>query len=277
MNNGYYCNSPKVLVLDDNWPQKEAFLGTLRGVLAALPPNPPYYPGSHQRYKGLVDAYAAEQVETIKGPGFGKRTTQYGEEIPWTLIHTTADASNLNASKNEYAFRNEPFCPVLTICLLKGVSGPAQYLDAATALANQCMWGRLSASLIVHPTTEKEEAAALDKAVASLEYGTIVVNGWSGLGYPYENGVWGGYAGGSPQPLETIENVESGLGFVNNCLAFDHVEKSVVRGPFIDPDVQLGTGGMLTRKQAVNLTNLFINPGLKALLRFLCPCLCGCL
>ena len=49
-NNGYYCNSPKVLMLGDEWPLKEVFLGALKEILKNMPPVPPYYPGSHKRY-----------------------------------------------------------------------------------------------------------------------------------------------------------------------------------------------------------------------------------
>jgi hypothetical protein len=267
-NNSYYCNAPKVLVLAEGWPQKDAFLGLLKGILKTMPPVAPYYPGSHRRYEGFEAAYG-ERMEKIEGPGFGK-PTKFGAHIPWSIINTSADPANLSASDSEYAFRTEPFCPVLTVCTLKGVTGEEQYLNDAIAFVNRCVWGSLSCSIIVHSSTQSASGAAVERAIAALEYGCVAVNCWSGQGYGFECGVWGAYAGGSP-PRERIECVESGLGFVNNCLAFDHVEKSVVRCPFIDKDTQLGTGGALDRETGLNLTNLLINPGLGSVLRLIFP------
>jgi len=267
-NNGYYCNSPKLLVLAEGWPQKEAFLGILRAILKGLPAMPPYYPGSHKRYEGFEAAYK-QGIEKIEGPGFGT-SQKWGAHIPWSLVHISVDPSNLEASKGEYAFQNEPFCPVLTVCTLKGVSEPQQYLEVSTALVNRIVWGRLSCSLVVHPETQKAAPAAVDKAIASLEYGNITINAWSALSYSIDTGVWGAYAGGSP-PLERLECVESGLGFVNNTLAFDHIEKCVVITPFIDKTNHTGTGPKLTREGGTNLTNLLINPGLKNLMKLLAP------
>lgn len=267
-NNGYYCNSPKVLVLAEGWPQKEAFLDILRAILKSLPPLAPYYPGSHKRYEGFEAAYKGS-IEKIEGPGCGM-SHKFGAHIPWTLVYTSVDPKNLEASKAEYAFRNEPFCPVLTVCTIKDVSEPAQYLEAATALSNQCIWGRLSCTLVVHPETQKGIAAAVDQAIASLEYGTIALNVWSASSYSMDTGAWGAYAGGSP-PLERVECVESGLGFVNNTLAFDHVEKCVTISPFIDKANHIGTGPMLTRELTTNLVNFLINPGPFSLLKMLFP------
>eukprot|EP00928_Gymnodinium_smaydae_P034744 TRINITY_DN24556_c0_g2_i1.p1 TRINITY_DN24556_c0_g2~~TRINITY_DN24556_c0_g2_i1.p1 ORF type:complete len:617 (+),score=100.46 TRINITY_DN24556_c0_g2_i1:54-1853(+) len=264
-NNGYYCNSPKVLVLAEGWAHKDAFLTIFKEMLKNMPPVAPYYPGSHSRYEAFEAAYAGK-LEKIKGPGFGK-SEKYGDHLPWTLLELTVDPSNLAASANEYAFRNEPFCPVITVVTLKGVSAAEPYLELVPSFCKQCLWGTLSCSLIAHPETPE---AALDKAVANLEYGSVVLNAWSATAYGFETGVWGGYAGGSP-PRESIEHAASGLGFVNNALAFNHVEKCVARCPFIDPAVQHGTGPMMDREQTASIVNLLIRPGLGSLLRLLFP------
>lgn len=232
---------------------------------------PPYYPGSHKRHQGFETHYG-DRLEKIKGPGFGSCETKFGPHIPWSLVHTTVDPNDMSASASEYAFRNEAFCPLLCVCSLKGIAGADAYLAAATTLSNTYIWGRLSCSLVVHPSTQKDHGKAVDKAIAALEYGSICINGWSGLAYSYECGAWGAYAGGNP-PLERIECIESGLGLVNNCLGFDHIEKCVVTIPFIDKNVQIGTGAPLDRETTLNLTNLLINPGLPALLKLLLPSL----
>jgi len=271
-NNGYYCNSPKVLVLADGWPLKEAFLSALKAILENMPPVPPYYPGSHKRYESFEAVYG-DQMERIEGPGFGKDTA-FGKHIPWTLFNVTVDPTDLNASINEFAFRNEPFCPILSVCHLKGVTTAAQFLQAAPRVANECIWGRLSCSLIVHPSTAEGSAQELEAAIAELEYGAVVLNAWSALAYSFECGVWGGYggAGGAGKgPLETVDHVESGVGFVNNALGFDHIEKAVYYCPFKDPQTQIGTGDKLSRSQTLNITNFMINPGPVSLVKMLAP------
>jgi len=273
-NNGYYCNSPKVLVLAEDWPQKEAFLAILKAIMKDLPHVAPYYPGTHRRYQAFEAAYGSNLIK-IEGPNFGK-SEKHGDHVPWTLNPVSVDPTNLEASKDEYAFRNEPFCPILTVASIKGVSEPAEYLQAATTLANKCIWGRLSCSLVVHPSTQQSAAAAVDKAIADLEYGAVVINCWSAMSYSFTHGAWGAYAGGEP-PLETIDNVESGLGFVQNALAFDHVEKAVSTCPFIDKDSQVGTGEMMDRDKASAVINLVINPGMKALLKLIFPRMFACL
>jgi hypothetical protein len=268
-NNGYFCNSPKVLVLADGWSQKDAFMQHLRSTLATLPAAAPYYPGSHRRYQAYEEAYGG--LEKIQGPGFG--TSKYhGEHLPWSLAHVTVDPADLAASANEYAFKNEPFCPVLCVCTITGVSTPEGYLEAATALSNKVIWGRLSCTLMVHPETEKNSAAAVERAIADLEYGTVAINVWSAHSYSFESGVWGAYGGGTP-PLERIECVESGIGFVNNALAFDHVEKCVCRATWMDKTTITGCTPPVTREVTLTLTNFLINPSVKNLLKLLCPSL----
>ena len=56
-NGGFNCNAAKVLVLPAEWPERRAFLDTLRSVLAALPQRRAYYPGAEQRYDHFVAAY----------------------------------------------------------------------------------------------------------------------------------------------------------------------------------------------------------------------------
>ena len=224
------------------------------------------------RYEAFEAVYS-DQMERIKGPGFGKDTA-FGKQIPWTLFNLTVDPSDLNASMDEFAFRNEPFCPILSICHLKGVKTAAQFLEAAPRVANECIWGRLSCSLIVHPSTAEATQTELTKAICELEYGAIVLNAWSALAYGFECGVWGGYAGAGKAgngALETVEHVESGVGFVNNALGFDHIEKAVYMCPFKDPKTQIGTGDKLTRAQTLNITNFMINPGPLSLMKMIAP------
>ena len=65
-NSGFNCVTTRVIVTWAGWPQREAFLGALRKVLAAVPPRNAYYPGAEERYA----AFLAKHPE---GEQFGGR------------------------------------------------------------------------------------------------------------------------------------------------------------------------------------------------------------
>ena len=103
----------------------------------------------------------------------------------------------------------------------------AAFLDRATAFANEALWGSLNATVIVDPRSAREPsvAAALDRAIAGLRYGTVSLNHWSAIGYGLGITPWGAFPG------PTRQDIQSGTGFVHNPLMFSRVEKTVVRAP----------------------------------------------
>ncbi len=59
------CNTPRVIVLHAEWPQRAAFLDALRRIYAQTPVRCAFYPGSHQRYGAFLAAHPnAEQIGT---------------------------------------------------------------------------------------------------------------------------------------------------------------------------------------------------------------------
>ena len=110
----------------------------------------------------------------------------------------------------------------------------AEFIAEAVRFANETVWGTLVATIVVHPKTAKEPAiaAALDAAIADLNYGMVSINLFAGLGYALASAPWGS------APDQKIHDIQSGIGFVNNLLMFEHPVKSVVQGPFIQsPDI----------------------------------------
>ena len=103
-----------------------------------------------------------------------------------------------------------------------------EFIGKAVKFANERIWGTLVASIVVHPASMKNPgvAAAVDKAIADLRYGSIVVNQWGALAHYMTITPWGGYPGSD------IYDVQSGIGFVNNPLMFDKPQKSVVYTEF---------------------------------------------
>jgi hypothetical protein len=84
-------------------------------------------------------------------------------------------------------------------------------------------------TLIADPRTMGDPVigAAIDEAIADLRYGSIGVNLWHALSFAFSTTAWGAYPG------HTINDIQSGTGFVGNAFLFAQPQKSVVRGPFV--------------------------------------------
>lgn len=211
-NAGFNCVAMRVIVQHENWQQRPQLLAALRKAFSRIPPRHAYYPGAAARYEAFYAAHP--QARPIGAGGNGK--------LPWLLI-TDLDA---NAS-DEICFTTESFCSAAAETCISATSIP-EYLARAVAFANQKLWGTLSATLIVHPASLKnpEINAAVERAIADLRYGTVIVNHWSGMAYGLISTTWGAFPG------HDIYDIQSGAGVVHNTLMFSQPEKSVVRGPF---------------------------------------------
>jgi aldehyde dehydrogenase (NAD(P)+) len=106
-------------------------------------------------------------------------------------------------------------------------SDPGAFIAAATKFCNERLWGTLNATLIVDPRTEAGEAAAVDRAIVDLRYGTVTINHWAGLVFGSVSAPWGGH------PSATLNDVQSGIGWVHNTFMLEGIEKSVFRGPCV--------------------------------------------
>jgi aldehyde dehydrogenase (NAD(P)+) len=209
VNNGSFnCNAAKMLITAPGWPQRDRFLALVRQGLAQAPQRYAYYPGARERFTALTG---------------GRATEAFGEArdgaLPWTLI------SQVDAQRaDEPLFTTEPFCGILSHTEV-GAADPAAFLAAVTTFCNDRLWGTLNATLIIDPRTEKAVAPALDRAVLELRYGTVAINIWPGVAYGTVSPPWGGH------PSATLENIQSGLGWVHNTFMLEGIEKSVMRAP----------------------------------------------
>ncbi|MCB9556731.1 MAG: aldehyde dehydrogenase [Deltaproteobacteria bacterium] len=254
-NAGFNCNAAKVLVTSKMWAQREQFLEALRDVLARLPRRQAYYPGALERFDNFVGVHSG-QAEL-----FGERS---GRELPWALI-----AGLDPAKRDDVCFTQESFCGVTAEAALDA-GDPAQFLADAVAFCNETLWGTLNASLIVDPRTEKEYEVAVEQAVADLRYGSVAVNHWPALSYGLGVTTWGAFPGHS------LEDIQSGVGVVHNCLLFDEPQKSVVRGPFrIAPRPPWFVTHRRTHKLAPVLMRFEARPGLRWLPTILANALRG--
>jgi aldehyde dehydrogenase (NAD(P)+) len=182
--------------------------------MGRTPARRPWYPGAEERYREFVEGRSGV---TCVGGGAGT--------LPWTLV------SGLDPDDaHEMAFRREPFCSVVFETQV-GSADPVEFLDAAVRFSNERLWGTLAAALVVSGAAERDPgtAAALDRAIGALRYGSVCVNLWPGMAYAAGSVPWGAYPGAS------LADIQSGRGFVHNTRMLEHVEKSVLRGPAWSP------------------------------------------
>ncbi|WP_341953049.1 aldehyde dehydrogenase family protein [Salinibacterium sp. TMP30] len=202
-NGGYNCIAGQIVVLSADWPQKEQFLAELRAALERTPGRTAWYPGSEDRMSDAAACYPNAQKFAA-----GTRL----------LVDITAE------DDATYLEKTETFSPVLGVIEVPG-SGQA-YLDAVVATVNRDFLGTLGANVIAEPSVITKLGSGFWEAMAELEYGTIAINAWTGVGFLTATASWGAFPG------HTIDNVQSGIGVVHNALLIDSPERTVVRGPF---------------------------------------------
>ncbi len=211
MNASFLCNAAKMLVTPHGWAGSEAFMRWIKDVCEKVPPRKAYYPGAEDRWA----AFTHGRVQPAQ---IGR---QQAGALPWTFI------GGLDAGAcDEPLFSQEPFCAILAETRL-GSADPVEFLDRAVDFANNTLWGTLSVTLVVHPRSLKDPVIgkAVEEAIAKLRYGTVAVNGFSGLSFVFAAPPWGAYPGSTPQ------NIQSGRGFVHNTAMLDGIEKVVMRAP----------------------------------------------
>ena len=211
VNNGSFnCNAAKILVLSESWPQRQELLKSLQEILQELPTRRAYYPGAQDRFAKLT---AGKTVTRLGRAGEG--------ELPWTLIRDVNPKT-----PDEMLFSTEPFCSIISEVALPEKDA-AEFVTAAARFANDRLWGTLSCSMYLAPSTEKqpEVQAALEKACDVLRYGVVGINHWPAVAYGAMTPPWGGH------PSGTLLDIQSGIGFVHNTFMFEGIEKAILRGP----------------------------------------------
>lgn len=211
-NAGFNCNATRVVITHEAWAQRSALLDATKRAFQQAGARAPYYPGAEDRH----EAFLKDHPDALQ---FGPR----GEgRVPWTLI-TDLDAEK----KDDICFTTEAWCGVTSEVPL-AASDVVSYIQKAVEFANENLWGTLSCSIIVHPTTLQNPrvAEAVEQAIADLRYGSVAVNHWSALSYGFVSTTWGAHPG------HTKESIGSGIGVVHNTYLFDKPQKSVIRGPF---------------------------------------------
>lgn len=212
INAGFNCLTPRVIIQWANWEHRKALNEAIANALSQVNTRPAYYPRARQRMDMFLSAHPEAQQ-------FGSAEAGH---LPWTFI-SGVDSDNAE----DICFRNEAFCGLFAETTLEASSAET-FLQQAVEFANETLWGNLTATIIVHPDSLKDKrlAAALDRAVANLRYGMVLINQFAGLGFFAMTTTWGAYPGND------IYDIQSGIGVTSNVLMFENPEKSVVRSPF---------------------------------------------
>jgi len=232
-NAGFACLTPRVIVQHQPWPQRSNLMEEVGRLLQEHPTRKAYYPGAEARHAEFLDAHA----EALQ---FG--TVNQGQ-LPWTII-PELEPDNVN----DICFKREAFCCLLAETALPASSVPG-FIDRAAEFANDTLWGTLCATIIVHPKSlaDPETAAAIDRAIAKLNYGTVSLNMLAYYSAYFMTAPWGAFPGAD------IYDIQSGTGKTFNFLMFSFPQKTVTRAPFkrLDPLTVVSKGALeFTRKLA---------------------------
>ena len=181
-NGGFNCIAARTIITHASWNRRNDLLDAIRDSLQRAEPRVPYYPGARDRWQAFVDAHPEAETYGAAGP----------DQVPFTLIPDVDETDT-----DDIAFTTEAFCGVFSEVGLDAPRSVPDFLDEAVDFANDTLWGTLSASIIVHPQSMKDPAiaAAVERAIDRLEYGSVVINHWSALPYGTVSMPWGAYPG----------------------------------------------------------------------------------
>ena len=203
-NSGFNCVACQMLLMPEQWEQRDDFLTTLKSTIATAPERGLYYPGTEQRIGDFVAQYPS--VDDLTGTG------RIVVDIPRSI-------------DPQYAEESEVFAPVLGVTDVEGTDAET-YLRNAVAYCNDNLHGTLGANIIIHPRTRQALGEKWNSIIRDLKYGCIAINAWTGLGFLTVQTPWGAFPGHTP------DDIQSGAGFVHNTFMFDRAERTVVEAPF---------------------------------------------
>ena len=204
-NASFNCVATKVIVTWAGWHQRQEFLDRIERVLVQVPRRKAYYPGAVARYERLTG-----------------RPADAGQPLPWTLLR------DVDPVRDAHLLAEESF-----VCVTAETAYPAadahQYLDRVADFVNEQCWGTLAVGVMVPPSfrCQSGREGRLERLLGRLRYGTVAVNHWPGLAFGMMGCPWGGFPGGS------LDDPQSGIGWVHNTLLLDRAEQTVLEGPLV--------------------------------------------
>ncbi|MCA0869403.1 aldehyde dehydrogenase family protein [Seohaeicola saemankumensis] len=203
-NSGFNCVACQVLIMPAGWDKGADFMAEVSRVLRGSK-RLAYYPGAQDRLSRFRD-HAGTVTEIDRG------------SAPACVINDVADG--------DYFRENEVFAPALSTHEIEARDAEA-YLVNAVDWANSQLHGTLGANVLIHPKTIRQIGTKrFEEILAALQYGTIAINGWSGLGFLLTACPWGAFPG------HRLDDVGSGIGTVHNSFMLENTERTVVQAPW---------------------------------------------
>ena len=200
-NVSFNCIATKIILISRDWPQRERFHGLLSNLLRSTPLRYAYYPGAAERFTK-----------------FGGSEVSDPDRLPWTLLR------DINPADTSCLLTEESFTPVCGEWVVDAESD-VDFVDQVVARMNDQIWGTLSACFTVPDHFAVHHEPELDGALRRLRYGTIGINQWPALSFALMSPPWGGH------PSSTLDDAQSGIGFVHNTFLLDQPEKTILRAP----------------------------------------------
>lgn len=213
-NSGFNCNAARVVIMHRDWPQRRALTDAIMATLSELEARPAYYPGAAERFDRFISSHADAKAIRTRG------IDQVEGALPIGLV-VEVDPNDTD----HLCFNEEAFCAMAATTSLEA-RDTAEFIKRATAFANDVTWGTLNATVIIDPRTQKNHQVELEEAVRDLRFGSVCVNHWPALSYGLGSTTWGAFPG------HQRDDIRSGVGVVHNSFMLEHVEKTVIYGPF---------------------------------------------
>jgi acyl-CoA reductase-like NAD-dependent aldehyde dehydrogenase len=207
-NSGFNCVACQMLILPEQWDQRDDFLAQVKRVIAAAPDRGLYYPDSNAR----IDEFLVQYPDAANLVDADASARRFVANIP-------------KHDDQQHAEQTEIFAPILGVTDLSSVDAET-YLRIAVAYCNDKLHGTLGANIVIHPKTKRALGEKWESIMADLKYGCIAVNAWTGLGFLSVQTPWGAFPGHTP------DDIQSGIGFVHNTYMFDRAERTVIEAPF---------------------------------------------
>lgn len=257
-NAGFNCVSTRVLVTCRTWPQREEFLSRLQSILSRHPRQVAYYPGAVERFERFTGYQLGGPawITMSAGDELEEHAVKHASSLPrlpWTLFR------DVDPHDAPLFCQEESFVPVCAEIPLDACD-EFDFLGQATDFVNTELWGTLCATLTL-PANFRQTLRGrteLHAALSRLRYGTVCLNQWSGLAFALLSLPWGGH------PSGTLNDPQSGLGWVHNSFRLRCVEKTVLEGPLtVVPKPIWVPGYHHAEAIAWHLHNLYHQPSLR--------------
>ncbi|KAF8817994.1 aldehyde dehydrogenase [Cardiosporidium cionae] len=224
LNGGHICAHPQLLITCKGWPQREVFLESIKAHIRNTPLINTFYPNFKERMAASKEECRADGklFNTIESAASSKGSSSCPQEDTQKILFIE------DLKKSTFLTREEMFCAVVGEVALDTPNKISDFLQAGVEFVNSECEGNLCCS-ITAKTKNPEDEEALEKAIESLKYGSILLNVMPSVSIIFPQIVWGAYGEFDPHCMQ------SGKGHFGNCYGYIHPLKSVVRTPFLNP------------------------------------------